>query len=60
MYYLIFPNIRNDYALFQIGNLCANGLGVKQNYSKAMEYYLKSADQGNYYWKDKQHDKIKL
>ena len=29
------------------GYIYQNGIGVKQDYSKAMEYYLKSAEKGN-------------
>ena len=40
-------SIENSVAIFQIGFLYANGLGVKQNYLKAKEYYEQSAQMNN-------------
>ena len=34
-------------ALFQLGIMSEYGIGVEQNYSKALEYYQKAADQEN-------------
>ena len=33
-------------AWYRLGNLYENGLGVKQSYEKAVEYYSLAADKG--------------
>ena len=37
----------NASAMFRLGYLYSNGLGVEQNYSKAFEWYAQAAEKGN-------------
>ena len=37
-------NIKNSYSFFELGDSYFNGLGVKKNYEKALEYFTKSIE----------------